>query len=174
MSNQSEKFEISEHNKKEIDHWLAKYPASQRRSAVVAALLLVQEQNGDWLSDAAMDAVAAYLKISKIEVYEVASFYEMYHLVPVGKHKISVCTNIACMLRGSSELVHYLENRLGITMGKTTSDGLFTLAEAECLAACAAAPVCQINDKHYHENLTPEKMAELIDRLAREHTTHAD
>jgi len=158
-------FELSDNTKKQIDYWLKKYPADQRRSAVVASLLLAQEQNDGHLSEAAMKAVSDYLKISPIEVYEVATFYDQYNLKPIGKHKICVCTNISCMLRGSERIVNYLEDRLKIKMGETTSDGKFTLQEVECMAACGGAPMCQVDDKNYHENLTPEKMGRLLDDL---------
>lgn len=160
------KFELSTKTKQEIDHWLTKYPADQRRSAVVASLLAAQAQNNGFLSDAAMNAVADYLKIPRIEAYEVATFYDMYNLKPIGKHKISVCTNISCMLRGSDEIVHCLEKRLGIRLNETTSDGQFTLREVECLAACGGAPVCQVDDQEYIENLTPEKIERLVDKLS--------
>lgn len=166
-------FEISADNKQKIDHWLTKYPEDQRRSAVVPALLYVQSQNGGWLSDAAMRAVADYLGISHIEAYEVATFYDMYELKPVGRHKIAVCTNVSCQLMGSDKIVSCLEKRLGVKMGETTEDGQFTLRETECLAACAGAPMCQIDDKDYHENLTPEKMEKLIDELAAGGKSHA-
>lgn len=158
-------FELSEKTKQHIDHWLTKYPADQRRSAVVASLLAAQEQNNGHLSEAAMKAVADYLKISHIEAYEVASFYDMYNLKPIGNHKICVCTNISCMLRGSDKIMDYLKDRLGIGPNETTQDGKFTLREVECMAACCGAPMCQIDDKQYHENLTPEKMGKLIDSL---------
>ena len=160
--------ELSDTVKQEIDHWLAKFPEDQRRSAVVAALLAVQEEQGGWITDEAMHAVAEYLQIPPIEVFEVATFYDMYELKPIGKHKISLCTNVACMLRGSDEIKAYVQERLGIKMGETTPDGKFSLREWECLAACANAPVCQVNDKQYHEDLTVSRMKELIDRLEQE------
>lgn len=159
------KFELSQETKEQIDHWLTKYPADQRRSAVVKALLLVQEQNAGHLSEDAMNAVADYLRIPHVEAYEVATFYDQYNLKPIGKHKISVCTNISCMLRGSDEIMARLKDRLGIGPGETTKDGQFTLQEVECMAACVGAPMCQVDDKDYHENLTPEKMDQLIDSL---------
>ena len=164
----TETFTISPENKKKIDHWLTKYPAEQRRSAVVAALLYVQEQNDGWLSQAAMEAVAEYLQITPIEAFEVATFYDMYELKPRGRHKIGICTNIACMLRGAEEIAECAKKRLGIGFGESTADGLFLLREVECMAACGGAPMCQVNDKEYHENLTPEKMLALIDQLAQE------
>lgn len=158
-------FTFSEAAKKEIDHWVAKYPSGRQQSAVVAALFVAQRENGNWLSDAAMEAVADYLQIPKIVVFEAATFYDMFNLKPTGKHKISVCTNVSCQLRGSDELVACLKSRLGIVPGETTPDGLFSLREVECMAACTGAPMCQIDDKRYHENLTPEKMLALIDAM---------
>lgn len=159
-------FEISKENKKEIDHWLAKYPADQRRSAIVKALLLVQAQNNGHLSEEAMNAAADYLRIPRVEAYEVATFYDQYNLKPIGKHKIAVCTNISCMLRGSDGIMQTIKDRLKIGPGETTKDGQFTLHEVECMAACGGAPMCQVDDKDYHENLTSEKMNQLIDQLS--------
>lgn len=161
-------FELSDAVKKEIDHWLTKYPKDQRRSAVVSSLLAAQIQNSGWLSEPVMNAVADYLAIPRIEVYEVATFYDMYNLRPVGRHKIAVCTNLSCQLRGSEKITAHLKSRLGIGLGETTEDGRFTLREVECMAACGGAPMCQVNDKEYHEHLTPEKMDEIIDTLQKE------
>jgi NADH-quinone oxidoreductase subunit E len=158
-------FELSIETKQHIDHWLTKYPADQRRSAVVASLLAGQEQNAGYLSEDVMNAVADYLKISRIEAYEVATFYDMYNLTPIGKHKISICTNISCMLRGSDDILDCVKKRLKIDVNETTPDGKFTLREVECLAACAGAPMCQIDDKKYYEHLTPEKIGKIIDGL---------
>ncbi len=149
-----------------IDQWLKKYPAEQKRSAVVEALLLAQEQNGGWLNEAAMNAVADYLQLAYIEVYEVATFYDLFVLKPCGRHKISICTTVSCMLRGSDELVEYAKKRLGVELGESTKDGLFLLRESQCLAACGGAPCLQINDKAYHENMSVEKLASLIDELS--------
>jgi NADH-quinone oxidoreductase subunit E len=162
------RFEISDSVKKEIDRWLQKYPENQKRSAVVAALLLVQNQNGGWLSEAAMKAVAEYLSLDNIEVFEVATFYDMYNLQPIGKNKIAVCTNVSCMLMGSDDILACIKKRLGIAPNETTADGKFTLFETECMAACGGAPMCQINDREYHEKLTPESMEALIDKLEKE------
>lgn len=159
---------LSEKVKSEIDHWLTKFPSNQRRSAVVASLLCAQAENGGWLSDEIMEAIASYLEIPKIEVFEVATFYDMYELKPIGKYKIGVCTNISCHLRGSAEIVDELSSRLGVKLGETTQDGLFTLRETECLGACANAPVCQVNDNLYHEDLTREKISQLVDQLIKE------
>jgi NADH-quinone oxidoreductase subunit E len=148
----------------EIDTWVAKYPPEWKRSAVMAALRLAQEQNGGWLTTALMDAVAAYLQMAPIAVYEVASFYSMYELKPVGRHKICVCTNVSCLVCGSERIVEHLQGRLGIGLGQTTPDGKFTLKEVECLGACVGAPMLQIG-KTYHENLTPERIDEILDAL---------
>lgn len=158
-------FELSPAAKQHIDHWLKKYPKEQKQSAVVEALFVAQAQNGGWLSEAAMNAVAAYLELAPIVVYEAASFYDMFNLKPVGKHKIAVCTNISCLLRGSDDIVACLKKRLGVDLGETTPDGRFTLKEVECMAACANAPMCQVDDKAYLVDLTPEKMHAVLDDL---------
>lgn len=155
---------LSLKTKEMIDQWLTKYPPNQRQSAVLYALKIVQEDNNGWLTEPLMDAVAAYLGMPKIAVYEVASFYSMFELKPVGKHKISVCTNISCMLCESDKIVEHLKRRLGIDFGETTPDGLFTLKEVECLAACGGAPAIQINTA-YHEKVTPDKIDIILDAL---------
>lgn len=156
-------FVLSESIRNEIDHWLTKFPADQKQSAVLAALTAVQDEQG-WLSEASMRAVADYLGMTHIAVYEVATFYDMYDLKPIGRHKICVCTNISCMLNGSSEIVNHLKGRLKIELGETTDDKKFTLKEVECLAACAGAPMMRIN-REYHENLTLEKIDTLLENL---------
>ncbi len=148
----------------EIDVWVAKYPADQKQSAVMFALKLAQDQNGGWLTTELMDAVAVYLDMDAIAVYEVASFYSMYEHKPVGKHKICVCTNISCLVCGSGDIVKHLQNKLGIKMGETTTDNKITLKEVECLGACTGAPMLQIGED-YHENLTPEKLDQIVDSL---------
>ena len=148
----------------EIDSWTVKYPEDQRQSAVMPALTIVQDENGGWLTTELMDAVARYLNMPSMAVYEVASFYSMYELKPVGKHKICVCTNISCMLCGSDQTVQYLEKKLGIKFGETSEDKRFTLKEVECLGSCGTAPMMQIGDD-YHENLTPEKIDTILDQL---------
>jgi len=148
----------------EIDQWIAKYPPERKQSAVMAALRIVQDANGGWLTSELMDAVADYLDMPRIAVYEVATFYSMYELKPVGRHKICMCTNISCMLCGSEQVVSHLEDKLGIRMGETTPDGKFTLKEVECLGACVGAPVVQIG-RQYFEKLTPEKIDEILDGL---------
>ncbi len=148
----------------EIDAWVAKYPPDWKRSAVMAALRIVQDANGGWLTTALMDAVAHYLEMPPIAVYEVASFYSMYETKPVGRHKICVCTNVSCMLCGSSQIVEHLEKRLGVGFGETTPDGRFTLKEVECLGACCGAPMLQIG-RQYYEQLTPERVDAILDQL---------
>lgn len=148
----------------DIDRWVAKYPADQKQSAVMAALRIAQDQNGGWLTSELMDAVADHLEMEPVAVYEVATFYSMYELKPVGKHKICVCTNISCMLLGSDDVVAHLTDRLGIGLGETTEDGKFTLKEVECLGACVNAPMFQIGE-HYYEKLTPEKIDGILEKL---------
>ena len=156
---------LSTHARQVIDSWLDKYPPDQRQSAVLAALQEAQHENGGWLSRELMDGVADYIGVPEIAVYEVATFYSMFELEPVGRHCISVCTNISCMLCGGDELLSYIENRLGIQVGQSTSDGKFFLKqEEECLAACRGAPMMQV-DHVYYENLTPEKVDEILDNL---------
>lgn len=155
---------ISAASKADIDNWIAKYPPEQKQSAVMAALRIVQDQNAGYLTNELIEAVAEYLDMQAIAVYEVATFYSMYELKPVGKHKICVCTNISCMLCGSDQVVAHLQNRLGIKLGETSADGRFTLKEVECLGACVNAPMLQIGNQ-YHENLTPEKLDQILDSL---------
>ena len=155
---------ITAQSRAEIDAWIVKYPPERKASAVMAALRIVQEQNGGWLTNELMDAVADYLDMPPVAVYEVATFYSMYEHDPIGRHKISVCTNISCMLRGAEEVVAHLEKRLGIKAGETTTDGKFTLKTVECLGACVGAPMLQLGKKYY-ELLTPEKLDELLDGL---------
>ncbi len=154
---------LSKDSLAQIDREIAKYPPDRKQSAVMAALRIAQEEHG-WLSEPLMDYVAGLLALRPIQVYEVATFYSMYDLKPVGKHKICVCTNISCMLRGSEQVVKHLENKLGIRLGETTPDGRFTLKEVECLAACGGAPMFQIGKKYY-ENLTPEKIDQILGGL---------
>lgn len=148
----------------EIDRWVAKYPPERKRSAVLAALSLAQESNDGWLSTELIEAVAEYLEIPPIAAHEAATFYTMFELKPLGRHKISVCTNISCMLCGSDEIVAHLENKLGVKLGATTPDGKFTLKEVECLAACGGAPMLMIG-KNYYENLTPQRVDEILASL---------
>ena len=147
-----------------IDKWVAKYPEDQKKSAVMAALHIAQDANGGSLTTEVMDAIADYLEMPRIAVYEVATFYSMYELKSVGKYKIAVCTNISCMLCGSDEIVDHLNNKLGIKFGETTPDKKFSLKEVECLGACGGAPMFQIG-KQYYENLTAEKVDQILDGL---------
>ncbi len=157
-----------------IDHWRSKFPDGPQgqRSAIIQALFTVQESGTGWLSTAQMDAVASYLDVPPVWVYEVATFYSMLETAAVGKHKISICTNISCMLRGAQDTVAYVEKKLGIKLGETTADGRITLKiEEECVAACIGAPV-MIVDGHYHEHLTPERIDVILAGLS-EPTEHA-
>ncbi len=157
---------LTDETRTHIDHWLEKYPHDQRRSAVIGALHAAQEQNQGWLSKEIMDAVAQYLEIPPVWVYEAARFYSMFFTAPVGKNKVAICTNISCMLRGADKVVKYAEAKLGIKLGETTADGQVTLVkEEECVAACTGAPMMIING-HYHENLTEDKIDELIGGLS--------
>lgn len=164
----TESVTIAPETQAEIDRWLNKYPEDRKQSAVLQALMFVQRDNGGWLSEAHLNAVADYLELPPIAVYEVATFYDMYDLKPVGKTKIDVCTNISCKLCGCDKIVSHLENKLGIKIGQTTPDGRYTLKGVECLAACVGAPMMQINDLEYHEKLTPEKVDAILDQLEKE------
>ena len=154
---------LSKESLDQVKREVAKYPPERKSSAVMAALRIAQEEHG-WLSVPLMDYIAELLGMRPIQVYEVATFYSMYDLKPVGKHKISICTNISCMLCGSDTIVKHLEKRLGIKLGETTPDGKVTLKEVECLAACCGAPMFQI-DKNYYESLTPEKVDRILEGL---------
>ncbi|MCU7882201.1 MAG: NAD(P)H-dependent oxidoreductase subunit E [Candidatus Thiodiazotropha sp. (ex Lucinoma aequizonata)] len=148
----------------EIDRWVAKYPAEWKQSAVMGALMIVQDENGGWLTNQLMDQVAAYLDMPSIAVYEVATFYSMYELKPVGKHKICVCTNVSCMTNKSDVIVEHLEKKLGIGFDQVTEDDYFSLKKVECLGACGGAPMMQIG-KQYYENLTPEIVDAILEGL---------
>ena len=156
---------LSEPTRREIDHWVARFPAGRQRSAVLSALRAAQEQNHGFLTPALMDAVAAYLQLPPIQVYEVASFYSMFETQPCGRHHVSICTNISCMLRGGEALVAHVEQRLGIKLGESTPDGrIFFKREEECLAACTGAPMMMV-DHVYHEHLTPVRVDQILDEL---------
>ena len=156
---------LSAHTIEEIEGWLKRFPADKRKSAVLAALSAAQHQNNGFLTTELMDAVADYIGMSKIEVYEVASFYSMYELNPVARHNIAVCTNVSCMLMGSDTIVNHLEKKLNIKLGESTDDGrIYLKVEEECLAACAGGPMMQVDHKYYTD-LTPEKVDEIIDGL---------
>jgi NADH-quinone oxidoreductase subunit E len=159
---------LSSHVREEIDRWVTKFPEGRQRSAVIAALHAAQHENKGFLTAEIMNAVAAYLHLAPIEVYEVAAFYSMFETKPVGEHSISVCTNISCILRGSAEIVEHIENRLGIRTGESTADGRFYLKrEEECLAACCGAPMMMV-DHVYYENLTTAKVDEILDAIGQE------
>ena len=157
--------QLSPHVREEIDRWVAKFPPDRKRSAVISALHAAQHENKGFLTTDIMDAVAAYLGLAPIQVYEVATFYSMFEVKPVGRHHISVCTNISCMLRGSQEVVEHVEKKLGIRTGESTPDGrIYLKREEECLAACTGAPMMMV-DHVFHENLTPESIDKILDEL---------
>ncbi|MEI6227677.1 MAG: hypothetical protein RL063_444 [Pseudomonadota bacterium] len=147
-----------------IDYELTKYPADQRQAAVMSALRIVQTERG-WLSKESISEVAQYLSMPEIAALEVASFYNMYDLSPVGKYKITVCTNISCMLRDSDEIVSHLQTKLGVGFNEVTADGKFCLKEGECMGACGGAPLMTVNNHAMHEFLTPEKVDEILEAL---------
>jgi len=158
---------LSEQTRGTIDHWLTKFPEGLegRRSTIIQALYAAQLQNEGWLKPDLMDAVADYLDVPPVWVYEVATFYSMLETEKVGRHSVSICTNISCMLCGADDVVRHVEDKLGIKMGQTTEDGrIFLKIEEECVAACTGAPM-MIVDGHYHENLTPETIDEILDSL---------
>jgi len=144
-----------------IDRAIAKYPPDQKQSAVMAALTIAQDEKG-WLSTETMDFVAAYLGMPPIAVYEVASFYAMYDLKPVGKHKITLCTNLPCALQGANVAAKHLKKTLGVGFNETTADGRFTLKEGECFGACGDAPVLLVNNKRMCCAMTPDKLNQLL------------
>jgi NADH-quinone oxidoreductase subunit E len=155
---------LSSESFKKIDREVAKFPTEQKQSAVMAALTIAQHEKG-WLSTDTMQAVASYLGMPPIAVYEVASFYTMYNLKPVGKHKLSICTNLPCQLQGSTICADHAKKKLGIDYGETTEDGLFTLKEGECFGACGDAPVFLVNDREMRVKITTEKFDQMIDEL---------
>ena len=155
---------LSAESLKKLDREIAKYPPGQKRSAVMSALILAQDEHG-WLSPQVMDFVAGYLGMPAVLVYEVASFYTMYNLKPVGRHKLTICTNLPCGLQGALDAADHLCGRLGIGFNETTGDGRFTLKEGECMGACAMAPVVLVNNKKMHDYMTNEKLDQLIENL---------
>jgi NADH-quinone oxidoreductase subunit E len=158
--------ELPPHVREEIDRWVAKFPPDRKRSAVISALHAAQHENHGFLTPPIMDAVAQYLGLPHIQVYEIATFYSMFETKPVGRHHVSVCTNISCMLRGSQEVVDYVEGKLGIKTGESTPDGrIYLKREEECLAACTGAPMMMV-DHVFHENLTSESIDKVLDELA--------
>jgi NADH-quinone oxidoreductase subunit E len=156
---------LSDHVREEIEHWKARFPEDRQRSAVIGALHAVQHENDGYLTPELMNAVAEYLELPSLHVYEVATFYSMFQTKPVGRHNVAICTNVSCMLRGAEEIVEHVENRLGVKLGESTGDGrIYLKREEECLAACCGAPMMMVNHKYY-ENLTPEQVDEILDGL---------
>jgi NADH-quinone oxidoreductase subunit E len=156
---------LSDHVKDEIEHWKARFPEGRQRSAIISALHAVQHENNGFLTTELLNAVADYLELPPIQVYEVASFYSMFQTKPVGKHDVAICTNVSCMLRGSDDIVAHVENKLGIKTGESTPDGkIFLKKEEECLAACCGAPMMMVDHKYY-ENLTTEQVDKILDEL---------
>jgi NADH-quinone oxidoreductase subunit E len=155
---------LSDATRAHIDAWAARFPPERKRSAVIQGLMAAQEQNGGWLTDEIIAAVAKYLGLPPVWAYEVATFYSMFDLEPVGRHKVAICTNISCWLNGAEDLVAHAEKKLGCKLGESTADGrIFLKREEECLAACNNAPMMMV-DHVYYENLTPEKVDEILDR----------
>ena len=158
-------YELSAHVKDEIEHWKARFPADRKRSAVISALHAVQHENHGFVTAEQMNAVADYLDLPTIQVYEVATFYSMFQTREVGRNEVAICTNVACMLRGADDIVDHVEGKLGIKIGESTADGkIFLKQEEECIAACCGAPALMVNHK-YHENLTTELVDEILDGL---------
>jgi NADH-quinone oxidoreductase subunit E len=155
---------LSEQIQARINRELKKYPADQRQSAVMAALRFVQDEKG-WISAEDMADIASYLGMAQIAVYEVASFYHMYNLKPMGKHTLTVCTNLSCTLCGAGDTVSYLSSKLGIGLGEVTEDGKFGLREGECMGACIDAPLLTIDNKRMCGRLTPEKIDQILAEL---------
>ncbi|MEO7073138.1 MAG: NADH-quinone oxidoreductase subunit NuoE [Rhodanobacter sp.] len=156
---------LSAATREHIDHWVAKFPPERKRSALIQALFVAQEQNNGYLTDELITAVAKYLQVHAIWAYEVASFYSMLETRPVGRNNVAICTNISCWLNGAEDLVRHCEARLGVKLGESTADGrVYLKREEECVAACTAAPVMTVNG-HYHEHLTVQKVDEILDGL---------
>jgi len=156
---------LTEHTRAEIDRWLGKFPADRRRSAAIAALREVQHQNHGYLTVPLMDAVAEYIGLPAIQVYEVASFYTMYNTKPTGKYKLTICTCLPCGLQGALDAADHLRERLDIDFNETTPDGKFTLKEGECMGACGDAPVLVVNDRRMCSWMNPAQLDELVGEL---------
>ena len=155
---------LSQESQSRIDREIAKYPSDRKQSAVMSALRIAQDEIG-WLSPEVMDFVAAYLDMPTVAVYEVATFYNMYELKPVGKYKITVCSNLSCSLMGAGGVVEHLQNKLGIGFGETTGDGRYTLKEGECMGACGDGPLFLINNKRMFGSLSSEKVDQILAEL---------
>ncbi len=158
-------YELSDEIRKEIDHWRARFPKGRQRSAVLSALHAVQHDNHGYLTAEQMNAVAEYLELPTIQVYEAATFYSMFQTQKVGRHEVAICTNISCMLRGADDIVAHVENKLATKLGESTADGrIFLKREEECIAACCGAPAMMVDHKYY-EHLTNEQVDEILDGL---------
>jgi NADH-quinone oxidoreductase subunit E len=158
-------YELSPHIKEEIESWKVRFPADRQRSAVFSALHAVQHENKGFVTAEQMNAIAEYLELPSIQVYEVATFYSMFQTREVGRNEVAICTNVACMLRGADDLVDHVEGKLGVKLGESTEDGkVFLKREEECIAACCGAPAMMVNHKYY-ENLTFEMVDEILDGL---------
>ena len=156
---------LSDHAKEVIEQWKSRFPEGRERSAVISALHTVQHENNGYLTAELMNAVADYLDLPTIQVYEVATFYSMFQTQPVGRHNVAICTNVSCMLRGSDEIVEHVEGKLGVKIGESTDDGrIYLKREEECLAACCGAPMMMVDHKYY-ENLTTDQVDEILDGL---------
>ncbi len=156
---------LSDHVKEEIEHWKTRFPEGKERSAVISALHAVQHENDGYLTAELMNAVADYLSLPTIQVYEIATFYSMFQTRPVGRHNVAICTNISCMLRGADDIVEHVEGKLGISLGESTEDGrIYLKREEECLAACCGAPMMMVDHK-YFESLTNEQVDQILDGL---------
>ena len=165
VTNENDKSMLTEKTIETIDHWIAKFPQDKKRSALIQSLMAAQVQNGGWITSDLTRAVADYLDVPPVWAYEVVSFYSMFDDKPVGRHKVNICTNISCWLRGAEELLAHAEKKLGVTLGETTKDKRISLIrEEECLAACCGAPMMVV-DGHYHENLDVKQMDVILDGL---------
>ena len=158
-------YALSDHVREEIEHWKGRFPEDRQRSAVIGALHAVQHENHGYITAEQMNAVADYLDLPTIQVYEVATFYSMFQTREVGRNEVAICTNVSCMLRGADDIVEHVETRLGVQLGESTEDGrIFLKKEEECVAACCGAPVMMVNHKYY-ENLTADMVDEILDGL---------
>lgn len=156
---------LSVRTREQIDHWVAKFPPDRKRSAVIQGLWAAQEQNGGYLNDELITAVAKYLGLPQVWAYEVATFYSMFETQPVARHNVAICTNISCWLNGAEDIVRHCENKYGIKLGESSVDGrIYLKKEEECLAACCGAPMMVVNG-HYHEKLDTAKVDEILDAL---------
>jgi len=156
---------LTDQTRHHIDHWVSKFPPDRKRSALIQGLMAAQEQQGGYLTDELTTAVAKYLDLPSVWAYEVATFYSMFETSPVGRNNVAICTNISCWLNGAEDVVRYCENKLGVKLGESTGDGrIYLKREEECLAACCGAPMMVVNG-HYHENLTTEKVDQILDGL---------